>query len=536
MIRISQIKLPISHSPEDLRKAAAKKLRISHTKLLDLFIVRKSIDARRKDRIRYIYTIDLRTANEKELLKHLHDPDIAPAPDHAYHFPAYGEKILNERPVIIGSGPAGLFAAYFLAEKGFRPLVIERGDPVEERIRAVERFWSTGELDPSSNIQFGEGGAGTFSDGKLNSGIHDTSGRKGLVLRTFVQNGAPEEILYSAKPHLGTDVLVRIVANMRNHIIEKGGEFRYRTVFTKFLEEGGRISGIIVNDRELIPCEAAVLAIGHSARDTFDYLIRGTGLQIDAKPFAVGVRAEHKQERINLSQYGPSWPDLPPAEYKLTYQSSRGTSIYSFCMCPGGYVVNSSSEPGCLCVNGMSYSGRDSENANSAIVAAVRPSDDPLENIAFQRQLEQKAYQLGRGKIVSQRLEDFENDQPSSSYGSIRPVHKGDTVLANIREIFPAEICEDLAEAMHHFAGQIEGFDDPDVILSAVESRTSSPVRILRDETLQTSVRGLYPAGEGAGYAGGITSAAVDGIRVFEAILNSYRPNLYSGPDCDNIF
>lgn len=526
MIRISQLHLSIDHSAADLRAAILKKLRISDTRLLAFMIAKKSLDARDQEHIRYSYTIDCSITREKEYLKHVRDNRITPAPDRTYHFPAYGKTVIKNRPLVIGSGPAGLFCAYFLAEKGFRPIVIERGDPVEKRFLTVQKFWETGKLDPESNVQFGEGGAGTFSDGKLNTGINDTSGRIGLVLRTFVKYGAPEDITYINKPHLGTDLLMRIVSGMRDRILECGGEFRFRTVFREFCTEQDRLTGILVNEGEFIPAETLVLAIGHSARDTFEYLIRHSELQITAKPFAVGVRAEHLQSEIDRARYGKDLKGiLPPADYKLTYHSSRGNSVYSFCMCPGGYVVNSSSENGMLCVNGMSYSARDSENANSAIVVAVNPSDSPEENIEFQRMLEKKAFQEGNGKIVSQRLEDFELGRVSAGFGKIKPLHKGKTVLADIRRVLPEEICLDIAEAIHHFGGQIEGFDDPDVLLSAVESRTSSPVRILRDDQFQACIKGIYPAGEGAGYAGGITSAAVDGIKIFEAICSRFCPN-----------
>ena len=525
MIRISQLHLSIDHSAADLKAAILKKLRISDTRLLAFMIAKKSLDARDRSNIRYSYTIDCSISRENEYLKHCRNEKITPAPDRSYHFPEYGTAVMKERPVVIGSGPAGLFCAYFLAEKGFRPIVIERGDPVEKRFLTVQDFWKTNVLDPESNVQFGEGGAGTFSDGKLNTGINDTSGRIGLVLRTFVKHGAPEEITYINKPHLGTDVLMRIVSGMRERILSQGGEFRYRTVFREFCTEKGVLKGILVNDGDFLPAQTVVLAIGHSARDTFEYLIDRSPLTITAKPFAVGVRAEHLQAEIDQARYGQD-PNLqlPPADYKLTYHSSRGNSVYSFCMCPGGYVVNSSSENGMLCINGMSYSGRDSANANSAIVVAVNPSDSPKQNIEFQRMLEQKAFQAGNGKIISQRLEDFEQGRVSEAFGKIKPVHKGETVMADIRHVLPEEICLDISEAIHYFAGQIEGFDDPDVLLSAVESRTSSPVRILRDDQFQSCIKGVYPAGEGAGYAGGITSAAVDGIKVFEAVCSRFYP------------
>ena len=526
MIRITQLKLPYDYKSRNLRKALIKKLRIPDTRLLDFMIARKSLDARDSSRLCWSFTVDVTLQNESEYLKHCRDPKIQPSPRVSYRCPESGTGILSERPVVIGSGPAGLFAAYFLAKEGYRPILIERGAPVEERIRSVNLFWENHVLDPDSNIQFGEGGAGTFSDGKLYTGVHDPSGRNGLVLQTFADHGAPKEILYSNKPHLGTDVLVRILSEMRQEIQRNGGEYRFHTTFEEFLTEEGKLKALKLSGGEILPAQVAVLAIGHSARDTFEYLIRRSPLEVAAKPFAVGVRAEHLQAEINRSQYkeaAEKWK-LPPADYKLTYHAASGRSVYSFCMCPGGYVVNSSSEDGYLCINGMSYSGRSSANANSAIVVSVHPSEDPMENIRFQKDLEHKAWMAGNGRIISQRFGDFEQGIPSSGFGRILPVHKGETVMADIRSVLPAPICEDIVEAMHYFSGKIAGFDDPDTILSAVESRTSSPIRILRGEDLQSGISGIYPAGEGAGYAGGITSAAIDGIKIFEQICRSYRP------------
>ncbi|MCF0228078.1 MAG: NAD(P)-binding protein [Parasporobacterium sp.] len=524
MLRISQIRLKINHNRQDLINAVSKKLRVNTAGLLEFIIIKKSIDARDPGNIMYVYTVDVTVQNEEYILKRCRNSHVSISDTKIYDFPPTGSMPLEHRPVVIGSGPAGLFCAYFLAEAGFCPLLIERGQCVEERKKTVEAFWNTGVLDSESNVQFGEGGAGTFSDGKLNTGVNDPLGRNRLVLETFVKNGAPEEILYAGKPHIGTDILAIVVKNMRQHIISLGGEVRFNTCFREFISVDGKIKGIIVNAEEFIPAEAVVLAIGHSARDTFSYIIGKSGLAVTAKPFAVGVRAEHTQEMINESQYGEYACLLPPADYKLTYRSSAGTSVYSFCMCPGGYVVNSSSEEGYTCVNGMSYSGRSSDNANAAIVAAVRPSDDPAENIAFQQELEHRTYIEGGGLIVSQTLGDFESGNVSESFNRLRPVHKGGTSYGNIRNILPESICNDIIEAMHAFGRKIKGFDDPDVILSAVESRTSSPVRIERNESLQASVSGIYPAGEGAGYAGGITSAAIDGIKVFEKICTQYMP------------
>ena len=532
MIRISSLKLHIGHTPEDLSRAIAKKLRIRDTGLLDYTIVKQSLDARDKPDLRYVYAVDVRTEAEERILRKIHDKSVTRAPKEQYHFVPMGSDRLLHRPVIIGSGPAGLFAGYFLAMKGFRPILIERGEAVEKRIQRADRFFEEGILDPNSNLQFGEGGAGTFSDGKLNTGIKDPTGRKLLVLQTFAEHGAPSSILYQNKPHLGTDVLVKVIASMRKRILQEGGEYRFGSCFEEFLIEDGCVTGVRIKDLRgtyTLPADCVILAIGHSARDTFDYLIRKSPLTVVSKAFAVGVRAEHRQEDINRAQYGilpgaEASVHLPPADYKLTCHTSSGRSVYSFCMCPGGYVVNSSSEAGYQCINGMSYSHRDSENANSAIVAAVHPSYDPLENIRFQKEIEQKAWQAGGGKIISQRLEDFEHGMLTKEFGSIRPVHKGATVMGDINEILPEDICADLKEAFHLFGKRIEGYDAPDVVLSAVETRTSSPVQVVRDESMQSPVRGIYPIGEGAGYAGGITSAAIDGIKAFEKICAVHAP------------
>ena len=525
MIRINQIKLNINHSQDDLRKAIVKKLNISDVKLLDFVIIKKSIDARDKANICYVYAVDANTTCEELILKKNHNANISRSKNKKYVYPKHGGHALNYKPVIIGSGPAGIFCAYFLAKEGYKPIVIERGECVEDRIKTVEKFWNSGELDPDSNIQFGEGGAGTFSDGKLNTGVNDPMGRNNLVLQTFVDNGAPDEILYINKPHLGTDVLMNIVSNMRKFIIDQGGEFRFNSCFTRFDIKNKFVKGIYLADGQYIPADVIVLAIGHSARDTFEYIINESDLSVEAKAFAVGLRVEHHQAMINKSQYGDIDEGiLPAADYKLACKTSDGSSVYSFCMCPGGYVVNSSSEPGHVCVNGMSYSGRDSKNANSAIVMAVNPSDDPIENIRFQRELEKKTYEEGHGMIVSQLLSDFENNEPTDKYGSITPVHKGLTAAGNINNILPEYISKNIQEAMHTFAHKIKDFDNPDTILSAIETRTSSPIRILRDEELEANIKGIYPAGEGAGYAGGITSAAIDGIKIFEKICDFYRP------------
>ena len=526
-IRVSQLKIALCHSESDVVKKACKKIRIKPSEATAYEIIKKSVDARKKEQIQYIYTIDLLVpAHTKVFLK---DKDCMTVQKKEYQFPAPGEKELLHRPVIIGTGPAGLFCSYLLAWKGYCPIVFERGRQVKARIRDAELFWETGKLDTESNVQFGEGGAGTFSDGKLNTAVKDKSGRNRLVLETFVKFGAPEDILYINKPHIGTDILCDVIRNMREEIIALGGEIHFESCVTDFQIGAGKLKGIVVNHSDKIDCEAVVLACGHSARDTFQKLYEKQ-VPMEAKAFAVGFRVEHPQQMINDSQYGigADMEHLPAADYKVTYHASNGRSVYSFCMCPGGYVVNASSEEGHLAVNGMSYRKRDGKNANSAVIVSVTPQDygtlHPLAGMAFQRELERKAYGLGDGRIPQQLFADFEKNQISEGYGAFESCQKGRQRFANLRDLLPGELNEAFCEGMHAFSGKISGFDREDAILSGVESRTSSPVRILRGETLESAVSGLYPCGEGAGYAGGITSAAMDGIKVAEEIMKKYRP------------
>ena len=548
MIQIRQLKLMPGHSDRELTEKAARTLRIRPEEIASLRVVRQSIDARKKPEIRLIYTVDVKLVGareEKVLLSCRKNPDVGPAPEVRYRFPEPGKEILAERPLIIGTGPAGLFCGYLLAKAGYRPLLLERGEDVESRTRRVEEFWKTGVLSADSNVQFGEGGAGTFSDGKLNTLVKDKDGRNTEVLKIFVENGAPEEIRYESRPHVGTDVLSRVVKHMRERILSWGGEVRFSTRVTELVIEGGRVRGVVCENGERIDAGAVVLAIGHSARDTFAMLEK-KGIPMEAKSFAVGFRVEHPQELINLSQYAQRRPEaLPPASYKLTAKTSEGRGVYSFCMCPGGYVVNASSEPGRLAVNGMSYSGRNGKNANSAIIVSVTPQDygagGPLAGIQFQRMLEERAFQAAGGAVPVQRYADYagaERENGSAvaeADGMVRekrerhvpadfaPAIKGAWKFADLRDILPSSVRKAFLEGMEAFERIIPGFADDAVCLSGVESRTSSPVRIPRDETLQSSVRGLYPCGEGAGYAGGITSAAMDGMRVAEAIAARYQ-------------
>lgn len=531
MIRIGQLKLNPDHSKHELVQKIAKTLRISEKEILDFQIKKQSIDARKKPELKYVYTVDVKVRNEQQILKKQKNNQISLVNESIYTFPTNGTLSCKHRPVIIGCGPAGMFCAYLLAEHGYKPILFERGVSVEERVKDIELFWKTGTLNEQSNVQFGEGGAGTFSDGKLNTLVKDAQGRNKKVLKIFVENGAPEDILYTNKPHIGTDVLIDVVRNMRNQILAWGGEIHFHSQFVDFELKNGKVSSvtIISNGKEQqYQAEHLVLAIGHSARDTFSMLYEKQ-LPIVAKPFAVGVRVEHKQQMIDDSQYGSNSPyKLPVASYKVTTNLPNKRGVYSFCMCPGGYVVNASSEEGYLAVNGMSYHARDGINANSAIIVTVTPDDfesqHPLAGVEFQRRLEKKAFQIGNGKVPVQRFGDYCKNQSSKEFGEIVPQIKGAYTLANVREIFPKELAESIEIGIKSFDKQIQGFANDDTLLSGVESRTSSPIRITRNENFQIENTGIYPCGEGAGYAGGITSAAMDGIKVAEMIATKFAP------------
>ena len=531
MIRISQLKLPLKHTEDDIKAAAAKLLKLSADKVKEMNIVRKSIDAR-KDEIKYIYTVDIvllpeLSEAEKTIAGRFHNGNVKITEKEKYQFIPTGIKKLSHRPVVVGTGPAGLFTAWLLARHGYRPLVIERGYEVDKRVEAVEHFWRTNELNPECNVQFGEGGAGTFSDGKLNTMVKDTNHRYRLVMETFVHYGAPSEILYLNKPHIGTDKLRSVVENMRRDIIAAGGEVRFQTKLTDLFIENRQLRGIELNHSETIPCEVLIPAIGHSARDTFAMFLE-RGLCLTPKPFAIGLRIEHPQSLISKTQYGNAYRQLPAADYKMTYQTKAGRGVYSFCMCPGGFVVNASSEQGHLVVNGMSNYNRGERNANSAIVVTVQPEDfgskHPLSGIAFQRKWEKAAYSMGGGNVPIQLFGDLLNNKDSVTIGKITPCLKGRYQLANLTECLPNAVTESVKEGILAFDRRIKGFADEEAVLSGVETRTSSPVRIQRNEFLESNIGGIYPCGEGAGYAGGITSAAIDGIKVFEIIAGIYRP------------
>ncbi len=556
MIRISQLKLDIHHTEADMKAKICRLLGIREDALLSYTRKKQSLDARKKPQLFYVYTIDTKVKNEafvKKRLRRQNPPNISFQPEtKRYSVSAIGTKPLKHRPLVIGTGPAGLFCGYELARLGYRPILLERGASVEERRKDVEEFWTTGILNPGSNVQFGEGGAGTFSDGKLNTLVNDPDGRNYRVLEIFVENGAPEEILYQNKPHIGTDILTKVVQNIRKYILSHGGEVRFYSQVTDLVitqEEGvRRISALRVcrpagmkeksdeQEAKVLDTEIAVLAIGHSARDTFS-MLQGHNIPMEAKSFAVGIRMEHPQEMINRAQYGAVHDlKLPAAAYKLTAKLSDGRGVYTFCMCPGGYVVNASSEEGRLAVNGMSYHAREGVNANSAVVVTVTPDDyknpaapattntDPLLGMEFQRRLEEAAYKAGNGKIPVQLFEDFCENRPSKGPGKINPQMKGGYTWGNVRAVFPEELAKAIEEGVFSFGKRLKGYSRPDAVVSGVESRTSSPVRILRDAAFQSEIAGLYPCGEGAGYAGGITSAAIDGLKVAQAIAEEYRP------------
>ncbi len=520
MIRIRQIKLPINHTEDDIKNKICKKLNIKKEDIKKIIINKKSIDARKE--INFIYEVDIETNKESQILNKK-IKDILKTPNEKYVFNITGEKTLKEKPIIIGAGPAGLFCAYFLAKKGYKPIIIERGEEIDKRVKTVEKFWNKNILNPNSNVQFGEGGAGTFSDGKLNTTSKDIRIKE--ILKIFVKNGAPKEILYIKNPHIGTDILRNVIKNIRNEIIEYGGKFIFNKTLKDITINENKVTKIKIND-EIIDAENLILALGHSSRDTFKMLIKNN-LKITSKPFAIGVRVQHKQKLIDINQYGKEYKNLPKANYKLTYKSSEGRGVYSFCMCPGGFVVNSSSENEKLVINGMSNYKRDEENANSAIIVTVSEKDfgnHPLDGVKFQEELEKITYKEGQGNIPVQLYKDFKENKISKNFGKIKPVMKGNYQFSNLNNIFPKYIINSLIEGIEHFDKKIKGFSDDDTILAAIESRTSSPIKIVRDENLESNIKGIYPCGEGAGYAGGIMTSAIDGIKVAESIAKKYKP------------
>lgn len=528
MIRLGEITLPFDHREEALTGGILKRLGIAEHELVSFTVVHKSIDSRHKSHIVAVYTIDVGLKNEAEVLSRFsQDIRVTAAPCMNYRMPTVGD-ISGPRPVVVGSGPCGLFAALILAQLGFKPVLIERGKEVGSRVKDVRNFRRKGQLDPESNVQFGEGGAGTFSDGKLTTRIKDKSNRSRKVLEEFVRAGAPEEILYQSKPHIGTDNLVKIVRNLRNTIISLGGHVRFETKLTGITIRDSQVAGAVVNGSETIETDTIVLAVGHSARDTFE-MLHQLGIPIEAKPFSIGVRIEHPQSLIDKAQYGKfaSHRLLGPAEYKLVHHCENGRSAYTFCMCPGGEVIASSSEPGCVVTNGMSRYSRSSSNANSALLVGVGPLDfggaSPLAGIEFQRTWERRAFEAGGSNYFApvQLVGDFCSGRPSESPGEVRPSYTPGTTPCDLAGCLPGFVVETLRLAIPQMDKKLKGFAMNDAVMTAVESRSSSPIRIIRDESLQSlAVKGLYPAGEGAGYAGGIVSAAVDGIKTAEAICS----------------
>jgi len=530
MIRLTELRLPIDHAPEDLEAAICKKLAILAKDLIRYEVFKRSYDARKNNVLSFIYTLDLSVKDEEAVLKRLaHDPHIRLSPDTRYHFVAHFDSHIKPqsalRPVVIGFGPCGIFAALTLAQMGLKPIVLERGKPVRERTQDTWGLWRKKILNPESNVQFGEGGAGTFSDGKLWSQVKDPKFHGRKVLQEFVKAGAPEEILYVSKPHIGTFRLVGVVEKMRKEIIELGGEVRFGQKVTGFEISNHALQGIHLESGDFLEADHVVLALGHSARDTFATL-HDAGVYMEAKPFSVGFRIEHPQSLIDRTRLGPHAgnPLIGAADYKLVHHAKNGRSVYSFCMCPGGTVVAATSESNRVVTNGMSQYSRNERNANAGIVVGITPDDfpgGPLAGIEFQRQIESKAFTLGGSNYEApgQLVGDFLQGKTSTEFGSVIPSYKPGVHLTDLAESLPAYAIEAIREAIPAFEKKIKGFSMHDAVLTGVETRTSSPLQIKRGPNYQSiNTQGLYPAGEGAGYAGGIMSAGIDGIKVAEAI------------------
>ena len=528
MILVRNLKLRPDEPLELLPALAAKKLRVDPAEIGAWKPVKRSLDARKKPDIFYVCSAALSLrGDEGRLLARLRDRDVLPYEEPVYEIPAVAAPV--PRPVVVGFGPAGMFAALLLSLAGARPIVLERGQDAQTRRAAVEAFRAGGPLDPENNVQFGEGGAGTFSDGKLNTGTHDR--RIAFVLRQFAAHGAPESVVYDAKPHIGTDVLVDLVQNFRKTVLAHGGEIRFGSRMERLLLRDGAVAGAEVRGPEgtyVLPCERLILAIGHSARDTF-LALHEQGVAMEAKAFSMGVRIEHRQETIDRAQYGRPRAHLPAADYALHEKLPDGTSAYTFCMCPGGEVFAAASEEGGVVTNGMSFSKRDGENANSALLVTLHPEDFPGDDVfsgmRWQRRIEKAAYACGGGdyRAPAQLAGDFLAGRPSTGPGSVTPSYRPGVVWCDLHEVLPARITGVLEQAIPALGKKLRGFDEPDAVLTAPETRSSSPVRILRGDSCEAPIRGLYPCGEGAGYAGGITSAAVDGLRCAEAVLEKIR-------------
>ncbi len=529
MIRVRDIKLSIDEDIELLKNKIAKKLKISDQEIISYNIFKESIDARRVNEINYIYTVDVKVQNENKVLRK--NRNLVNSPDTKYKDVKPGDKGLETSPVIIGTGPAGMFAGLILAQRGYNPILLERGQDVDTRTKDVRGFWENGKLNLESNVQFGEGGAGTFSDGKLTTRSKDIRSRK--VLEEFIVSGAPKEILYSYKPHIGTDILKNVVKNIRQRIIDFGGEVRFGSKVTDIFVKDGKITGVEINKSEKLKTQVVILAIGHSARDTYE-MLNLREVSIRQKPFSIGVRIEHPQALVNKSQYKKhhEHPRLGAADYRLTYQSKNGRAVYTFCMCPGGTVVAAASEYNTVVTNGMSEYARDKENANSALLVQINTedfgSDHPLAGVEFQRKWEKAAFHLGEENYSApiQLVKDFLSDRKSTKLGDVKPTYLPKIKLTDLSKCLPNYVVESMKEAIIEMDKKLKGFALPDAIMTGVETRSSAPIRIEREtETMESiNVLGLYPIGEGAGFAGGIISAAIDGIKASEKIISKYKP------------
>ncbi|HSL93900.1 MAG TPA: hypothetical protein VK905_04785 [Bacillota bacterium] len=528
MLRVNNIKVPLDHRG-NVEEYLLRKLGVRRDALISYTIFRESIDARRKGEIYFVYSVDVCLKDEARHMRRSTSSDVVASEEYHYTLPLAGTSRLDTRPAVIGMGPSGIFAALLLSEMGYAPIVLERGCDVDTRAADVQSFWRGGALKPESNVQYGEGGAGTFSDGKLTTMIRDPRCRK--VLQTLVSAGAPAEILFAHKPHVGTDLLRHVVKGLRKRIIDQGGEVRFSAHVEDFALQNGRLAGLKVNGINL-PVQAAVLAVGHSARDTYQTLC-DRGFSLEGKAFSVGARIEHLQGAIDQAQFGAlaGHPQLGAAEYKLSFHSRTGRSAYTFCMCPGGLVVAAASEQGRVVTNGMSFHSRAGKNANSALLVGIDPSDfgtHPLAGVALQRQLEEAAFVAGGGsyKALCQKVGDFLATRPSDSCGNIEPSYRPGVTFGELNQALPGYVVNTMREAIRTFDSRLRGFAEPEAVLTGVETRSSAPLRIVRSEAGQSNIFGVYPAGEGAGYAGGIVSAAVDGLRAAEQLIGLFAPPL----------
>lgn len=519
MIRVRQVKVPINDN--NINKYVAKKLKINENNIINLKIVKQSVDSRYKPDIYFVYEVIV-----KLNINYNHfNNDVLEYIDESFKLPELGNLKMNYRPVIVGAGPSGLFAAYTLAYAGFKPIIIERGKDIPERIKDVEEFWNKRIINPESNVQYGLGGAGTFSDGKLNTLIKDNEHIGEFVFKKFVECGAPEEIMYSYKPHIGTNKLRNVISNLKSELESMGTTFIFNKCVTNINIDNNTIKSIDLSDGTNILCDCLILAIGNASRDLFRHLY-SIGVNMSSKPFAIGVRIEHKQSDVNNNAYGEDYNDiLGNFSYKGTSKTKSGRGVYTFCMCPGGYVVNSASDNNQVVTNGMSDYERDTNNANSALIVTVNNldyGDGVLDGIKYQESIEKNIFNKTNGLVPVQLYKDFKDNKVSNSFGSIIPIHKGDYVLSNLNELLPKYICDSIKEAIEDISKRIPFFNDSDAILSAPETRSSCPVRIERNEELQTNIKGLYACGEGAGYAGGITTSAIDGVKVSCSIIKKY--------------